>query len=150
MSTEPELNHISFRPGELRERLTAGLLASGTKAKRDLIRYYKLMDATFDQWWDRRRVDDDQWFFVATFVKSRAWKELPTPRAFLDAFEGFMDGVVGIGYPRGTKSLAVSKVADLSFAEMLAIIDRAQDEVGVTRSARPQTVASGGPTSVAS
>jgi hypothetical protein len=60
-----------------------------------------------------------------------------------------MDGVVGIGYPRGTKSLALSKVADLSFAEMLAIIDRAQDEVA-TRASRSRADASEGPTSVAS
>jgi hypothetical protein len=40
-----------------------------------------------------------------------------------------MESVQQIGYPKGTKALTLSKVADLSYAELLAVIDHAQDEV---------------------
>jgi len=125
-----DLNHITFRPGEeLRARLASGLLSTGAKAKRDLLRYYELLDAEFDRWWERRKVDEDQWFFIATFVQTRAWRTRPTARDFIHDFEAFMESVQQIGYPKGTKALALSKVADLSPAELLAVIDRAQDEV---------------------
>lgn len=125
-----DLNHITFRPGEeLRARLASGLLSTGAKAKRDLLRYYRLLDFEFDRWWTRRNVDEDQWFFVTQFVQSRSWRTIPSPRDFIHDFEGFMESVQQIGYPKGTKALTLSKVADLSAVEFLAIIDRAQDEV---------------------
>jgi hypothetical protein len=126
-----DLNHITFRPGEeLRARLASGRLSTGAKAKRDLLRYYDLLDAEFDRWWERRKVDEDQWFFITQFVQSRSWRVLPPAgRDFIHDFEAFMEGVQQIGYPKGTKALALSKVADLSAVELLAVIDHAQDEV---------------------
>ena len=139
--TEREPNHITFRPGEeLRERLARGLMSTGAKAKRDLLRYYQTLDLEFRRWWDRRMIDEDQWFFIAKFVQSRAWKEPPASRDFIHEFERFMDGVQHLGYPRGTKALALSKVADLSYTEMLAIIDRAEDELMSQADARADAI----------
>ena len=103
------------------------------------------MDRTLEQWWAETGMDEDLWVLMAQFVHTRSWRMLPTAQEFTGQLEEFLDSVLALGYPKAFKTRAMRSMEGLSFAEMVAILDRAQDEIRP-----PRASAIAGATSAAS
>lgn len=126
MTDGPE--HVTFRPGELLERLQVSRLTVGATAKRDLGRYYRLIDTVFDKWAKRKSVTDQTWNAIGAYVCTRSWKYLPTPDTFYDQASDFFASTWGLAYS-GDRQAAMIALADLDHAEVVAIIDGAESEL---------------------
>lgn len=120
--------HVTFRPGELLERLMVSRLSLGATAKRDLGRYYRLIDTEFDSWAKERGITDLVWNAIGTFVCTRSWPLLPTPSTFYEQAVGFFNSVQGAAYAEYRKA-ALAALSGVSNAQVAAIIDGAESEL---------------------
>lgn len=120
--------HVTFRPGELIERLRVSRLTVGATAKRDLGRYYRLIDTVFDQWAQRKALTDQTWNAIGAFVCTRSWRMLPDAASFYEAASDFFASTWGAAYT-GDRQAAMIALADLDLAEVCAIIDGAESEL---------------------
>lgn len=127
--------HVTFRPGELRERLQVSRLTLGATAKRDLGRYYRLIDTEFEQWAKTFAITDQTWNAIGTFACTRAWPRLPTPSTFYAEAVLFFDSVQGAAY-KAQRSDALQALIGVGNVQVAAIIDGAESEL-----APPQALA---------
>jgi hypothetical protein len=121
--------HVTFRPGELAERLFAGPLSAGATAKRDLIRYYAVLDARFDDWWNANQLWEAPWDVIVDFVEAQGWDAVPTPADFLTRFEQFLKSPLASRIERGLLRDALDGVRGADEVDVVAILDRAEREI---------------------
>jgi hypothetical protein len=124
MQTNPE--HITFRPGELLERLTRGPLSAGATAKRDVGRYYALLDDAWAHWRHYTLMDGSGWPPVVAFIATREWVAVPGPKQFFEQFRSFLRSPMAEEFNRIDLSAAATAVSLATAVEVAAIIDRAE------------------------
>lgn len=120
--------HVTFRPGELLERLMVSRLSLGATAKRDLGRFYRLIDTEFDAWAKERGLTDDTWNAIGAFVCTRSWPLLPAPPTFYAEAQSFFNSTWGASYAE-QKAAALRALTGLSNAQVAAVIDGAESEL---------------------
>jgi hypothetical protein len=123
---EAKSDMVSFRAGALNERLRAGPLTAGGKTKRDLIRYYTLLDTGFEGWWKDQGISDDAWDVVVAFVNTRYWDTLPDLMGFFQQFLSFLQSPMAESFAKEERAAARLAVAQADLLQMAAIIDRAE------------------------
>ena len=143
MTATPE--HITFRPGELVEKLTRGPLSPGATAKQDLIRYYVMVSTKFDEWQKGTGITWDAWDVLMAFVSTRSWEAIPYPVVFQDQFASFLKSPMAKEFERTAKGLAFSALVSADYAEVIAIVHHA--ELGLSLSLLGEATAD--PTSAA-
>jgi hypothetical protein len=146
MQTNPE--HITFRPGALIDRLTRGPLSPGATAKGDLNRYYILVNTQYDLWFTGNAVTSGAWDVVVAFVSTRAWETVPYPVMFQEQFNSFLRSPMAKDFDRVEKSKAATAIGLASYADVVAIVDHAE-EIAFTLGYMGLAGASEGPTSEA-
>jgi hypothetical protein len=120
--------HITFRPGALTERLTRGPLSAGATAKSDLSRYYALVNTQFDVWWQGNAMNDDAWSVIVAFIATRGWETVPYPVPFQDHFFSFLRSPMAKDLDKQEKAVAVNAIVSASYADIVAIVDHAEDD----------------------
>jgi hypothetical protein len=127
--TEPQdREHVTFRPGDLLERLRVSRLTLGATAKRDLSRYYALIDAEFDSWEKERKPTDVTWNAIGTFVCTRSWPKTPDPLTFFSQAQSFFGSALGSAYA-GVVADALRCLRGITPTAVAAIIDAAESEL---------------------
>ena len=127
--TEPQdREHVTFRPGDLLERLRVSRLTLGATAKRDLGRYYRLIDAEFDSWEKERKPTDQTWTAIGTFVCTRSWPTTPDPVTFYAQAKGFFDSNWGSAFGDEMAN-ALRCLRGITPTTVAAIIDAAESEL---------------------
>lgn len=121
-------DHITFRPGELADKLAASSLAPGSTAKRDLGRYYFLTEHLFQEWWDANQVWEGPWSVVVALVATREWSSPPHRDDFLEHAKGFVKSPMSAGFPSSQRIEAYQALSGADHLEVIAIIDQAGRE----------------------
>lgn len=121
--------HVTFRPGELADRLFGGPLSAGATAKRDLTRYYLALGERFDDWWNANGMWDVPWGVIVEFVGTRGWDTIPTPSAFLGHFEQYLRSPMATGVDAAIRREARDALSGADPVDVIAIIDRAEQEL---------------------
>jgi hypothetical protein len=131
MTETQDREHVTFRPGDLLERLRVSRLTLGATAKRDLARYYRLIDAEFEAWSKDRGVTDQTWAAIGAFVCTRSWPTPPgppTPIGFFAEAQSFFASSWGYAFGE-EKDTALRALRGLSAAQVVGIIDAAESEL---------------------
>ena len=123
--------HVTFRPGELSERLFGGPLSAGATAKRDLSRYYVVLGERFDDWWNANGMWDVPWGVIVEFVGTRGWDTIPTPSAFFGQFEQYLRSPMASGVEPAIRRDARDALSVADPVDVIAVIDRAEQELRV-------------------
>jgi hypothetical protein len=121
--------HITFRPGGLTRRLVGGPLSAGATAKRDLSRYYTMVNLRFESWWRDRRVTNDVWEVIAAFVETRYWDVIPGPETIREQFGSFCRSPLASRFPQGDRNQAAWALEMADYDDVVAIIDHAEIEL---------------------
>jgi hypothetical protein len=128
MAETQDREHVTFRPGDLLERLRVSRLTLGATAKRDLARYYRLIDAEFDSWEKERKPTDRTWAAIGTFVCTRSWPTTPDPLTFYAQAQSFLGSALGSAFADGATD-ALRCLRGISPTTVAAIIDAAESEL---------------------
>ena len=126
--SDKEREHVTFRPGELLERLLVSRLSLGATAKRDLGRYYRLVDTEFDEWAKERKLTDQTWNAIGTFVCTRSWPLPPAPATFYAEALSFFNSSWGAAF-KEQQATALRALTGINNAQVVAIIDGAESEL---------------------
>lgn len=140
--------HVTFRPGELADKLAASLLAPGSTAKRDLGRYYHLTELLFQEWWDGSQMWEGPWAVVVRMVSTRDWLLPPHRDDFLEHAKAFVRSPMALDFPAPQRIEAYQALAAADHEEVIAILDVAEREYATATQAA-QAAATGGATSAA-
>jgi hypothetical protein len=128
MAETQDREHVTFRPGDLLERLRESRISLGATAKRDLGRYYRLIDAEFDEWEKDRKPTERTWSAVATFVATRTWDQPPDPLTFFAQAQSFLGSAMGSSFA-DVASDALRCLRGIERTTVAAIIDAAESEL---------------------
>lgn len=120
------LDHITFRPGDLAERLSRGPLSPGGTAKRDLLRHYTLIDTVFDQWATGWTMTGEAWEVVVDFCATRGWDTVPYPEVLLEQFKQFLTSPLGLRHDRVSRSMAATALLNADYPQVVAIVSYAE------------------------
>ena len=120
--------HVTFRPGDLIERLRVSRLTLGATAKRDLGRFYRLIDTEFEAWSKERALTDSTWNAVGAFVCTRSWPLIPTPVSFYAEAQSFFASTWGMAF-KEHKDDALRVLRGITNAQVVAVIDAAESEL---------------------
>ena len=118
--------HVTFRPGNLAERIARSPLAPGATAKRDLGRYYDLLDLVLEEWEDIYQVTTQEWGVIKAFVATRYWEVIPEPKEFYEQFESFLRSPMSKGFDHQLKVSAATALKQADRTEVRAIIWEAE------------------------
>lgn len=128
MSEAQDREHVTFRPGDLLERLRVSRLTLGATAKRDLARYYRLIDGEFDAWSKERDLTDKTWSAIGAFVCTRSWPSAPTPLGFYAEAQSFFASTWGAAFADEREG-ALRALRGISAAQVVGVIDAAESEL---------------------
>jgi hypothetical protein len=145
-----DLEHVTFRPGALAERLAAGPLSPGAMAKRDLGRYYDLLGDTFDAWYRDHLLQADGWPPVVAFASTRAWDTVPSPVALHAQFVSFVKSPMARAFDGVDLSVAATALIGVSAIQAYAILDRAEQEIATSPAPSPAVPTAGATSAAAS
>ena len=123
---------VSFRAGALNSRLRSGTMAAGAVAKRDLARYYVLIDDAIKGWRSRTAIDRQAWMLIVGFVWTRDWTVIPEMESFATQFGSYLRSPMAGDYSKAVKSRAMAAIAGITLAETYAIIDAAEADTWVS------------------
>ena len=123
---EAKNDMVSFRAGALNDRLRSGPLTAGGKTKRDLARYYALLEQSLNEWSVGVLVGDGVWDVIVAFVNTRYWDTIPLPLEFFQHFDSFARSPMAKDFDKQTKSTASSALRSVDFITLAAIIDRGE------------------------
>lgn len=143
---EAKSDMVSFRAGVLNDRLRAGPLTAGAKTKRDLWRYYALLDAAMGEWSSVLEVTDEEMEAIKAFIDTRYWESIPETDDFWRQFLSFARSPLATRFGKECLLDAANALKSADRTALLALIDRA--EVGA--SSPQQGAATAGATSAAS
>jgi len=121
--------HVTFRPGDLAGHLLRPFKTAGAVAKRDLARYYRLTDRVFERWWDDNGLTDEPWAVLVAFVETRDWETVPEPDAFALQFRSFLGSPMAFGFKATDRSLAAAALDLASYPEVVAVVDKAEEDI---------------------
>lgn len=124
------IEHVTFRPGELAEQLARGPLSPGGIAKRDLIRYYTMVNTAFDQWAVGWTMTGEAWDVIVDFAATRGWEIIPYPETITAQFKQFLTSPLGQRHDRVSRSMAAAALMNADYPELVGIIHAA--ETGLT------------------
>jgi hypothetical protein len=142
---EARNEHVNFRGGELMDRLRGGPLSVGATAKRDLIRYYQLIEGSFDGWYNGHSLDDEAWDAICEFVATREWVLPFAPYYFRDQARQFLASPMGQRHKR-VRDAVLAALGDVRYPELVGIIDAAEREVKYQTQPDQPDAATGGAT----
>jgi hypothetical protein len=137
---------VSFRAGALNDRIRSGPLTAGGKTKRDLMRYYELLDEAMGEWWEAVSIEDESWDVIVAFINTRYWETIPMPKAFASQFDNFIRSPMAEPFGRIARSAAAAAIREADYLALTSIIDRAE----VMGAASLKADATAGATSAAS
>lgn len=123
---EAKNDMVSFRAGALNDRLRSGPLTAGGKTKRDLARYYGLLEQEMGEWWREIGGTDASWEVIVAFVSTRYWDTIPSPEAFHAHFGSFVRSPMASSFDKNSKANADAMLRGANSLTVAAIIDRAE------------------------
>lgn len=118
--------HVTFRPGELLARLSGGPLSPGSTAKRDLTRYYYLIDGQFTDWWKRTEMTVEGWKIMVIFASTREWDYIPDQRNFAMFLQSFLRSRMAKNIAPEVRQKLIEALLFTTSIDVIAIIDRVE------------------------
>lgn len=123
---QQNLEHVTFRPGGLAERLAGGPQSPGATAKRSLWRYYLLLDAELEEWMMALEVSADAMIVIRAFIDTRYWETLPDTLAFWEQFRSFARSPLAARFDPATIVEADGALKSATRTCLVALIDLAE------------------------
>lgn len=123
---QQNLEHVTFRPGNLAERLVVGPLSPGATAKRSLWRYYALLDAEIEEWMTALEVSADAMIAIRAFIDTRYWEAIPETIDFWRQFASFARSPLAARFVHATLVEAADALKSATRTCLVALIDLAE------------------------